>query len=166
MDFPKFSAKISMSFDAPREISPHSVSPHHWGVRGWDRQTKQKPQKTEMGIDLSHNANCDPVSPVFYGVFLEFSIHFFWAGCEGQLVFTNARRFVTTEGPCSAQHLPCITNSEMLSGQQLCGIWLPVYGFHCHCSIPPGDLTDLLSKRVQGQGCCWGTVGPSLHLAL
>jgi hypothetical protein len=29
MDFPKFSAKISMSFDAPREISPHSVSPHH-----------------------------------------------------------------------------------------------------------------------------------------
>jgi hypothetical protein len=90
--FSKFSAKISMSFDAPREINPHSVSPHHWGVRGWDRQTKQKAQKTEMGIDLSNDADCDPVNPIFYGVFLEFSSHFFWAGCEGQCVFTNPRR--------------------------------------------------------------------------
>jgi hypothetical protein len=160
MDFPKFSAKISMSFDAPREISPHSVSPHHWGLSRWNRQIKQKAQKTEMGINLSHDADCNLVSHIFYGVFLEFSSHFFWEGCEGKLVFTNARRFVTIEGPCSAQHLPCITDSEMLSWHHLFGIFLPVYEFHSHCSLPPGGWTDLVSKTVQGQGCCWGTVGP------
>jgi hypothetical protein len=28
-DFPKFSTKISESFDAPREINLHWVNPHH-----------------------------------------------------------------------------------------------------------------------------------------